>query len=112
MDSLIMFWRLLLMVSVFAFPQLLGVLLYFRLIRAPRWLAVIASALAPSIVFIFLAPIFLFAGIREAQAAGKLNCGMPAFGALLILFAGTIGQLFTSLIVQGLLFQRRRRAAR
>jgi hypothetical protein len=33
---------------------------------------------------------------------------MPVFGALLLLFAGTIGQLFTSLIVQGLLFQRRR----
>ncbi len=97
------------MLSVFIFPQLLGVLLYLRLSRAPRWLAVTASTLVPTLVWVFLAPIFLFAGVREAQTAGAVTCGMPAYGALLLLFAGTIMQVFISLIVQVLLLQRRRR---
>ena len=109
MEELLIMWRLALMVSVFAFPQLLGLLLYLRLSRAPRWLAVIASALAPAIVFFFLAPIFFFSGIREAQAAGELTCGMPALAALLFFFTGIIVQLLGSLIMQALLFRRRTR---
>lgn len=93
--------------GVFAFTQLLGILLYFRLRRLPRFLAVIAGILAPAVFFVLLAPILLFAGIHGAKAAGE-NCGMPAFGAILALYAGTIIQLVVGLIVQVALFVRRR----
>jgi hypothetical protein len=110
MESLLAVWRLSLLVGIFAFPQLLGILFYFRFSRAPRWLAAIAATLAPGLVFFWLAPLFLFAGLREAYARGEITCGMPAVAALFFLFAGTIFQVFLSVIVQVVLFKRRRRA--
>ena len=107
MQSLLIAWRFLLLISIFAFPQLLGILLYFRLSRAPRWVAAIAGAIAPAILFVLLAPIFFFAGIREAYANGE-RCGMPAFGALMLLFAGTIIQLIFGLFTQLILRVSRR----
>ena len=109
METLVIIGRIAQDLCTVVFPQVLGVLLYFRLHRAPGWVRVIASTLAPAVIFFFLAPILLFAGLREAQVAGKLNCGMPAMGAILLLYVGTIFQLFMSLIVQGVLFRRRRR---
>ena len=111
MQSLLIAWRFLLLAGIFAFPQLLGILLYFRLSRAPRWVAAIVSALAPAVFFVFLAPIFLFAGVREAYARGEM-CGMPAWGALLVLFAGTIIQLVLGMFTQVALSARRRRMMR
>ena len=107
MQSLLIAWRFLLLISIFAFPQLLGILLYFRLSWAPRWVAAIAGAIAPAILFVLLAPIFFFAGIREAYANGE-RCGMPAFGALMLLFAGTIIQLVFGLFTQLILRVSRR----
>lgn len=109
MESLFTAWRFLLLFGIFAFTQLLGVLLYFRLRWAPRWIAVIAGILAPAVFFVFLAPIFLFAGMREAAADGP-TCGMPAMGAILFLYAGTIVQLFIGLVVQVALLTMRRQA--
>jgi hypothetical protein len=57
MQSFLIAWRFLVLPSTFAFPQLLGILLYFRLSRAPRWVAVIAGVIAPAIFFVWLAPI-------------------------------------------------------
>ena len=91
--------RLIFFAWLLLFPQLLGVLLFFRLRRLPTWLARVLSAVAPSVTFVFLAPIFLFAGIREAQMRGE-RCGMPAFAALTMLFAGTIFELIIGLSVQ------------
>ena len=110
MESLFIAWRFLLLFGIFAFTQLLGVLLYFRLRWAPRWIAVIAGILAPAVFFVFLAPIFLFAGMREASD-GRPGCGNPAMGAILLLYAGTIVQLFVGLVVQMVLLARRRQAA-
>ena len=106
MDSLIIIWRLLMLASIFVFPQLLGVLLYYRLTWAPRWVAAIVGTVAPGVLFVFLGPIFLFAGIKPHD-----TCGMPAFGALLMLFAGTIIHLGVGLFVQLALVARRRRRA-
>ena len=111
MESFWIAWRLLLLIGVFAFTQLLGILLYFRLSRAPRFIAVIVGILAPAVFFVFLAPLFLFAGMREASGDGP-TCGMPAFGAILVLFAGTIIQLVLGLIIQGILLAMRRRSPR
>ena len=93
METLLIVGRFLLFGSLLIFPQLLGILLYYRLRRAPRWIAAIATALLPAIVFFWLAPIFFFAGIREAYARGERSgCGMPALAATFVL-AGTVGQL-------------------
>lgn len=99
MESLVIAWRFSLLISVFAFPQLLGILLYFRLHRAPRWVAVIAGILAPAMLFVWLAPILFFAGLHEAYANGE-RCGMPALGALVLLFFGTIIQLVLGIVSQ------------
>ena len=111
MESFWIAWRLLLLTGVFAFTQLLGILLYFRLSRAPRFIAVIVGILAPAVFFVFLAPLFLFAGMREAYGDGP-TCGMPAFGGILILYAGTIIQLVLSLITQVVLLARRRQVSK
>ena len=106
MESLLVAWRFLLLTSIFAFPQLLGILLYLRLGHLPRWFASIAAVLTPGILFFWLAPILLFSGIREAYAAGEMRCGMPAMAALLVLFAGTIIQLVLGVITQVALYPR------
>jgi hypothetical protein len=109
MESLFIAWRFLLLFGIFAFTQLLGLLLYFRLRWAPRWIAVIAGILAPAVLFVLLAPIFFFAGMREAAADGPV-CGTSAMGAILLLYAGAIVQLFLGVVVQVVLWTRRRQA--
>ena len=106
METLIAVWRFLLLAGILIFPQLFGILLYFRLKRAPR-LAAIVAALAPSIVFFWLAPIFFAAGLREPYARG--GCGMPAMAAAFFLLAGTVMQLFVGVFAQLVLAARRRR---
>ena len=101
--------RLLLLGGVLIFPQLLGILLYYRLSRAPRWIAAIAAALLPAIIFFWLAPIFLFAGIREAYARDHSGCGMPAVAAGIIFLALTAIQLLVGVSAQMVLSSRRRR---
>lgn len=107
MESLIVAWRFLVLISFFALPQLLGILLYFRLSRAPRWVAVIAGAVAPAVVFFLLARIFIVAEIREIQARGDM-CGMPIVAALILLYMGTIIQLVLGLVSQLILRAIRR----
>lgn len=98
MESLVMTWRVLVLISVFVFPHLLGILLYYRLHRAPRWVAVTVGVLAPAIIFFWLAPFLFFAGIREATARGEMNCGMPAVFIGFFLLAGTVIQLVLGLV--------------
>jgi hypothetical protein len=111
MESLVMAWRLSLLISTFAFPLLLGILLYYRFRWAPRWLAVIAASLAPAFFFFWLAPIYFFAGLREAYASGKETCGMPAMAATILVFFGTAIELFLGLITQAVLSTIRCRKA-
>ena len=100
MDSLAIVGRLILFLTALVFPQLFGALLYVRLNRYCKVLARVLAALAPAILFFFLSPSFFFAGIEEAQARGELNCGMPALGALMLLFFFTAFELAIGLIVQ------------
>src|SRR5215475_4028444 len=108
MDSLVIVWRLLLLLSVFVFPQLFGVLLHSRLMRFPRWLRCVAGILGGVSTFFFLSPIFFFAGIREAQLRGELNCGMPAMAATLMVLVGTSIQLCTAVIIHAWLIRKTR----
>ena len=97
-------WRLLSLFSTFALPQLLGVLLYFRLVRFSRWLAFALGVLTPGLLFFYLAPSFFFAGLREAT---NNSCGMPALGAAVMLLFGTAVQFVVALIVQLWVFCRK-----
>jgi hypothetical protein len=97
MESLVQAWRWLLLAGVFVFPQLLGLLLFYRLHRAPRWVARTTAILTPAVLFFFLAPILFFTGLREAAARGEMNCGMPAVAAGIIVIFGTLIQVAISL---------------
>jgi len=110
MESILMLGRLLSFISLLVFPQVLGVLLYFRLRRLPNWIAITVAALTPSLVFFFLSPLFFFAGFKEAQARGELTCGMPAMAALVMMFTGSIAELVGGIIVQSVVSVRRRRS--
>jgi hypothetical protein len=99
MQSLVITWRLLLLAGLFVFPQLAGILLYFRLRRVPRWMARVAAALAPAVIYFWLDRIFLMRELREAYAHGE-RCGMPALGAVLLLFAATIIHLLVGVLTQ------------
>lgn len=101
-------WPFLSLFVTLAVPQLLGVLLYFRLIRFSKKLAFALGFLAPGIVFFILAQSFFSAGFREAAARGDVGCGMPALAAAFMLLAGTALQLFVALIVQLVLLKRAR----
>ena len=92
MQSLAEAWNFVLLAIVFVFPHLLGILFYCRLQQAPRWIATTAASLAPAVIFFWLAPILLFAGLREASASG-MNCGMPAVFAGIFMLFGTAVQL-------------------
>ena len=109
METLLIVWRFTLLGTILVFPQLLGILLYYRLSRAPRWITAIAAALLPAIVFFWLAPIFFFAGIREAYARDGSGCGMPAMAAAFLLLAGTLIELGVGMITQAVLLARRPR---
>jgi hypothetical protein len=105
MESLLIVWRLLLLLSLLIFPQLLGVLLYLRLVRFPRWLARILAVLGVVSAFFYLSPIFFFAGLREAQLRGE-GCGMPALAATFMVLIGTGFQLFIAVVLQLCLYRR------
>ena len=109
MQSVLMFWRLLLLMSTFLFPQLVGVLLHFRLVRRSRWLACALGLLVPALLFFYLGPLLFFAGLREAQQNGEVTCGMPALAAALLVLAGTAAQVIVALPIQLYLFSRQNR---
>ena len=93
-------WRLLLLASLLVFPQLLGLLLYFRVTRFSKWIGRVLGVLVPAVSFFFLAPHFFFAGMREAAERGDLNCGMPAMAAAFMLLLGTGVHFLAALVVQ------------
>ena len=99
MQDVVAIGRLVFFAWLLVFPQLLGVLFYFRLGRLPNWVARTLASIAPAVTFIFIAPVFLFAGMREAQMRHE-GCGMGALGALIVLFYGTIFELIIGISVQ------------
>ena len=107
MEPLII-WKLLLLLSLFVFTQLLGVLLYFRLARLPKWLARCFCVVGTTFAFLFLSPLYFFAGFKEAQLRGELNCGMPAMAATLLVLIGTGFQLIIAAVIQVWLSRRGR----
>lgn len=102
MESLKVAWGFFLLATVFVFPYLLGILLYHRLHRAPRWLARIVGILAPAALFFWLAPILFFEDVRAASARGE-TCGLPALAAAVFLLFGTGVQVVVGLVTHAVL---------
>ena len=105
MEALFIFWRLLLLASTFVLPQLIGVLLFFRLVRRSRWLAFACGFLVPAALFLYLAPLFFFPAGTETQL-NPSGCSMAALAAALMVLAGTVAELIVSLPIQLYLFRQ------
>lgn len=108
MESLFIAWKLLLLLSLFVFTQLLGVLLYYRLVRLPAWQARAFSLVGATFAFLYLAPMFFFPGMREAQLRGEVNCGMPAMAAAFMVLVGAGFQLVVAAAIHLWLSRRGR----
>lgn len=108
METKIVVWRILLLISLFVFPQLFGILLCLRLSRYRRWIGSVLGVLVPAVTFFFIAPHYFFAGVREAALKGPANCGMPAMAAAFLLVMGTGVHLILGLVVQVFLAKRNR----
>lgn len=106
MKSILVAWNWLTLLSLFIFPQLLGVLLYFRLSRLPGWIARIVGVLGPALAFFYLSPLFFFAELRQAHLNGAASCGMPALAAAFMILFGTAAQFCTAVAIHILLVRR------
>ncbi len=106
MQSIFIIGRWYLLLSIFGFGQLLGILVYFRLKRFSPALARIAGFIIPAALFFYFAPIMFFAGLREAQAQTGVGCGNPMLGGIILTFFGTGLQLFIGMWVQMYLYSR------
>lgn len=107
MESLFI-WRLLSLLSMFVFPQLIGVLLHLRLVRRSRALAFALGFLVPAVLFFYLTPLVYFGEMREAYRNRQVGCGMPAVAAGFMILAGTVAELIVSLPIQRYLLRRDR----
>ena len=110
METLQVIWNFTSLFSVFAVPQLLGVLIYFRLQRFRRGLAHVAGFLLTTGSFISLS--YLFFLYLPAKAHPEERCGLPLMGALFVTMAGTVITVFFSVTIQLILRQRARTSLR
>ena len=101
-------WNWLTLLSVFIFPQLLGLLLYFRISRFPRWVARVVGVFGPAFAFFYLSPLFFFAELRQAEHNREMACGMPALAAAFMSLFGTVVQFCTAAAIHLWLFLRAR----
>ena len=108
MQTFLITWRLLLLLSMLGMPQLLGILAYFRIRKHHNVLAHVIGILIPPILFFFLSQVILNSSVREIQTKGERVCGTYlGMMAIMILF-GTGVQMFFSLIAQLMLHGRHR----
>ena len=109
METLTTIWNFLLLGCLIAFPQLLGVLVYFKLKPVHRWLGLVAGTLLPVILFIgFSWMIFIY---RYYRLHPDDSCGGQLFGASLIVLMGAVLEIVLSVVVQVLLHRSAAAAA-
>lgn len=100
MDTILEIWRLLQPLGVLIVPQLLGVLVYFRISKHHDFLAHLAGILLPPALFFYLTQVFLLASEQEIQSRGERVCGTAVGMMAIIVLFGTGLQLFFSLLTQ------------
>jgi hypothetical protein len=102
METLQITWSLLCFFTIFAVPQLLGAMVYFRIRR--KVLAHIAGFLLTTTSFFGLFDLFLI--YLPAQAHPEERCGLPLMGALFMLLIGMVITVLLSLTIQVILRRR------
>ncbi|MCM3904887.1 MAG: hypothetical protein ND866_24585 [Pyrinomonadaceae bacterium] len=108
MQTLRVIGSLLSLLGMLAVPQLLGVLVYFRLRKHHDLFAHVIGILLPPILFFYLSYVMLSSSAREMQSQGVRVCG-TAFGMMAIAMLTVTGtQLFLSLLAQLMLHGRHR----
>ena len=106
MESIQTIWNLFLFFSVLALPQLLGVLVYFRIRRFQNLLAhLVGFLIPPALYFYFSWLLFVYLPHKDHAEEG---CGMAAVAAGFIVLIGTGAQIIFSLIAQLVLRSRHR----
>jgi hypothetical protein len=98
MESVRAMWNLFLFLSILTVPQLLGVLVYFRVRRYQRFVAHLVGFLTPPVLFFCHS--WLFWLYLPQRAYPDDAYGMAALGAVIVILLGTIGQIAASLIAQ------------
>jgi hypothetical protein len=107
MESIRTVWQLFLFFSLISLPQLLGVLVYFRLRRFQKLLAHILGFLTPPGLFFYFSWLFwIYVPYQNHVFDG--GCGMPLLAASIMIFSGTGIQVVFSLLAQLMLGGRRR----
>ena len=103
MEALSTIWSFLLLGCLIAFPQLLGVLVYFKLKPVHRWLARVAGTLLPVILFIvFSWMVFVY---RYYKLHPDDSCGGQLFGASFLVLGGSVLEIGLSVVAQVLLYR-------
>ncbi len=112
METVQIIWNLFSFFSILSVPQLLGVLVYFRIRKFHDSLAHLIGILLPPIVFFYLAGgIFISSPAREAQAHGERVCGTFVGMMILFIFFLTGIEIVFSIIAQVVLHGRHETAA-
>ena len=104
MEAVQTIWGFVLLFSVLAFPQLVGVLLFFLLKGRPHFLAHALSFVSPillSILFTWMIYIY-----RYYQAHPDERCGGPLLGGVLIMLVSVVLQLVFGALAQVALHSR------
>ena len=109
METLQVALNLFMLFSLWVVPQLLGVLIYFRLKRRHDFLAHLVGFIIPPILFFYLARIVLVYSYYKAHPDD--HCGGALIGAALIILFGTVAQLIFGLVAQFVLHGRHRASA-
>jgi hypothetical protein len=104
METLQITWSSLSLFSLFAVPQLLGVLIYFRLRRFRKVLAHVAGFLLTTTAFFCLADFLLV--YLPAKAHPDERCGLALMGGVFMVLGGTLITIFASLTIQLILKNR------
>jgi len=104
MEAIQTVWNLLLLFSILAMPQLLGVLIYFRIRRYHEFGAHISGFLLATVSFFYLASLFWV--YLPAQTHPNEKCGMPVLGGVFIVLFGTFITIVFSLLIQSVLRHR------
>lgn len=104
MEAVQTIWSFVLLFSILAFPQLLGVLLFFLLKGRPHFLAHALGFLTPIVLSVFFVwMIFIY---RYYQAHPDERCGGPLLGAFVIMLLSLVLQLALGVITQVALHSR------
>lgn len=108
METVLLIWALLKLSGLLGVPQLLGVLVYFRLRKRHDFLAHLAGFLTPPLLFFYLSRTLLLSSAQELQAQGGRACGTHPGMMGLVIFCVAGLQMCFALIAQHTLHARHR----